>query len=526
MNQIAEKWGKEDTFQNVDFRQLEGNFAHMMRKDDWVLDDQTWNDLDMNPNFLKMNRTFTNPGQQSLYNMLRILSFDEDELKRREKMMTFLQLNKEQREKIQCLLHYVGKDEHDAAASLLYRKSAELPRIRAWVMPCTLGMIASFLSIPFLGFRAFILIVLFFAINMFVHNSINRYTEQAMPGIRYITRMLIAARELSKLGYPEMEDYYNSFFVKVVDKCQPILKKSRALGGGTGFEDPLGLGVYLQILFLTEARAYLRCSVYIDECAPSLRTLYRRLGELDAFQSMASFRRGLRHSCKPVFSERKDYFSAVRMGHPAITGCVCNDLVIDGKNVVITGSNMSGKSTFLRTIGINQVLAQTFFFAMAKKFETCWYNVVTSISPSDDMAEGKSYYMAEAQALLRMLDVLNDERGSLFLIDEIFRGTNPLERVAGASSLLEYLAKRNAVVIVATHDAEITENIKEQYDSYHFEENVTKDTLDFDYLLKEGPLKKPNGIRILEYIGYPEEIIQAALSRVSEELPEENDASV
>lgn len=514
MEAIAEKWGKEDQTQNVVFRDLETNYAHMMKKDDWILDDQTWNDLDMNRNYLKMNRTYTNAGQQNLYNMLRTLQFDEEELKRRERMMTFFQLNKEQREKIQCLLHFVGKEEYDGAASLLYRGIPALPKARAWVMPCTLGMIASLLSIPFLGVRSIILIAIFFALNIFVNNSMNQATEQSMGAIRTVARMLIAAREISKLGYPELKSGYSDFFDKVVDKCRIILKKSRSLGDNGGLGDPLGLGVYAQILFLGEARAYLRCVAYLEDYAPALRTLYKRLGELDAFQSMASVRRGMRQSCKPHFVDTPNTFKAVRLGHPGLKNAVCNDITIEGKNVVITGSNMSGKSTFLRTIGLNQVLAQTFYVTMAKSYETSWFNVVTSISPSDDMEEGKSYYMAEAQALLRMLGVLEEDRSSMLLIDEIFRGTNPLERVAGASAYLEYLSGTNAMVVVATHDEGITENLKDSYDSYHFEETVTRDSLEFDYLLKKGPLTRPNGIHILEYIGYPEEIITSALSKV------------
>lgn len=521
---VQNKWGKEDESQSIDFHFMENNFAHMMKKEDWILDDQTWNDLDLNQGFIRMNRTFTNPGQQMLYNMLRILRFDEEELKRRDRMITFLQMNKEKREQIQTRLHYVSKEEFDSAASLCFKKVPELPKMRAWVIPATLGMIASLVSIPFLGMRSLFLIIIFFILNIIIHNSFNKYTDQALPGLRYIARMLCAAQAIADLKIPELDDYYNDFFEKAVEKCRPILRKSRALGNNSGFEDPLGLGTYLQILFLSEARAYLRCSMYLEKLAPVLRTLYRRLGELDAFQSMASVRRGMRQFTRPSFTEEQNILNAVKLGHPMLKGAVCNDVTIQQKNMVITGSNMSGKSTFLRTLGINQVLAQTFYTVMAKKYECSWFNVVTSISPSDDMAEGKSYYMAEATALLRMVNIVSEDRCSLLLVDEIFRGTNPLERVAGASSLLEYLAKRNALVVVATHDAEIVENIQDQYDQYHFEEKVTKDSLEFDYLLKEGPLLKPNGIHILEYLGYPEEIVETSLEKVRGRLSDQEES--
>ncbi len=525
MQIVRDRWGKEST-PAVDFKDLEENYVHMMKKDDWILDDQTWNDLDMNANFMRLDRTMSNSGQQQFYNMLRTLSFDEKELKRRDRLITFFQMNKDWREKMQCLLYFLDKEEYDSAASVLFRKSPELPPQRAWVIPCTIGMIASILSIPFWGARSILLIAIFFVINLLVHNSINRYTQQALPGLRYIVRMLAVAKELKDQDIPELKEDYLTFFDKVVDKCAPILRKTRDLGNGGS--DPLGISLYLQIFFLTEARAYLRCCVLLEEDAPALRTLYRKLGELDAYIGMASVRRGLRHYSKPVFTEEKNVFEVTKMGHPTLKNAVCNDISICKENVVLTGSNMSGKSTFLRTIGLNVLLAQTFYTTMTKSYKASMFHMATSISPSDDLMEGKSYYMAEATALLRMLGILEEDMSSLLLIDEIFRGTNPTERVAGASSLLQYLAERNCLVVVATHDIEITEKVKERYHSYHFEEKVTKDSLEFDYLLKEGTLTKPNGIRILEYLGYPEEITQRALEEVSNAFrdPYENDETL
>ncbi len=519
LEDVENRWGREDEVQTLDFQDTEDFFVRMMRKTDWILDDQTWNDLDMNRNYLKMNRTYSMPGQQCLYNMLRILQFDEEELKRRNRIIEFYRMNKEKRQQVQCLLRYLGKDEYDSAAGILYKEIPPLPNVRAWVIPSTIGMIASFFTIPFWGVRGVLMVVLFFLINMLIHHLMNKATEQALPGIRYLSRMLVAAREIKKLDIPELAEY-NEFFDKVTDKCAAILRKNRSLGV-TGSGDMTGLVVYINIMFLVEARAYLRCMADIRASAPALRTLYRKIGELDALQSVASFKRGLRHVTRPVFTEKKNYLKAEQIGYPMLLNAVCNDITIDGRNMVLTGSNMSGKSTFLRTIGLNAILAQTFDMVMAKSYEASMFSIMTSISPSDDLSEGTSYYMAEAKALLRMLGALSDDISSLLLIDEIFRGTNPTERVAAASSLLKYLSDKNCMIIVATHDIEITQEVADLYDQYHFEEMVTKDKLEFDYLLKPGNLKKPNGIRILEYIGYPPEIIEDALAHVKSQFPEE-----
>ena len=514
---VSGRWGKEDEDPELDLHQTEDFFVSMMRKDDWILDDQTWNDLDMNRVYKKINRTFSSAGQQCLYNMMRILRFDEEELKRRDRVVQFFQHNKEEREPIQAAMHYIGKERFDGACSLLFKGAPELPSYVSWFLPMTIAMIVSLILIPFLGMRAFFPALIFFIANVVLHNRFNVHTDATVPAILYIGKMLRAAEEIAKRDDPQLKEY-NEFFRKCNVKCAALKRKTKSMG--VIADDPLGIAEIVNMVFLVQARGYVRCLHDVEENAPVLRVLYRRLGELDALQSVASYRRGQRTCSTPEFVEDMSYLEADTIVHPLLREAVANSITMQDRNVVITGSNMSGKSTFLRTIAINAITAQTIYTVSAKHYRTSFFQVLTSISPSDDLMEGTSYYMAEAEALLRMLNILSEDRCSLLIIDEIFRGTNPTERVAAASALLDYLAGRNTMVIVATHDIEITQKVAEKYDSYHFTEHVTKDALEFDYTLRPGVLKSPNGIRILEYIGYPEEIIQEALETVSERSEE------
>ncbi len=519
---VQSQWGKEDEDTDMVFEDMEEFFVDMLKKRDWILDDQTWNDMDMNRVFRKVNRTFSSSGQQVLYNTLRTLQFDEAELKRRDRLIDFFQHNKDEREKLSCVFYFLGKEGYDGAASILFKGMPSLPDYASWAPVLTVCMILSILSVFLIGVRALIPILIMFIVNTVFHNKLNAHTEATMPAIKYIGKMIYAAKVIEQLGYPQLQKDYNEFFGKCAVKCATILKKARSVGLGGG--DPFGLSEYAKMLFLSEARGFLRALKHVEEDVAVLRVLYRKLGELDAFQSVASYRRGLRIFSKPKFVEAGQYIRAESVGHPLLSNPVYNSITIDHKNIVVTGSNMSGKSTFLRTVAINSVFAQTIYTTVSKQYETSFFNVLTSISPSDDLLEGKSYYMAEAEALLRMVNVLEEDRCSLLIIDEIFRGTNPLERVAAASALLQYFAKRNTLVIVATHDMEITQNVDADYTSYHFSENVTRDSLDFDYKLKEGPLTKPNGIRILEYIGYPEEITERAFANTGYVLNPEDAA--
>ena len=491
---------------------LRHNYLRMISADSCRIDDQTWSDLNLSDQCLRMDRTFTNAGSQILYNLLRTPAFDEDELLRRDDIISWFGKEQESREKVQCLLSHLGRKPYDGAAECLYGEMPELPKIRVLIYPLAIGMLASVLSIPFWGLAAALPIIMFVIFNITLHFVLRERTEKAMPGVRSLAEMLLVIREIERLKYSELADY-NTFFEDALERCGGILWKVKTYGAAYA-ADPLGVMVILQTMFLSEERTYLGCAHLIRENKEILRKVYEKLGELDAFQSVASYKRTVSPLCRPSFEKTGKYLSVRQIGHPALENAVCNDITLDGKSLVLTGSNMSGKSTFLRTIGMNAVLAQTFCMVKAEEYRASLFTISTSISPSDDLKAGKSYYMAEAQALLRMLPLTEMKYPAVLIIDEIFRGTNPSERVAAASALLSYLSKRNCMIIVATHDIEITKSVESQYLSYHFEENVTKNSLDFDYILRPGVLEKPNGIHILEYIGYPDEITSAALAVV------------
>ncbi len=174
---------------------------------------------------------------------------------------------------------------------------------------------------------------------------------------------------------------------------------------------------------------------------------------------------------------------------------------------------MSGKSTFLRMLGANIVLAQTMNFVMAKEYEGCFLNIVSSIAPKDDINAGKSYYLAEAESILRIIKALEKD---------VTVFCNPIERISSSAEILSYINERNAIAIVATHDRELTDMLKDEYEFYYFSEDIDDNTgLSFDYKLKKGVSKTRNAIRLLEYIGYPNEIIQKSYKK-SEKLEKDN----
>lgn len=188
-----------------------------------------------------------------------------------------------------------------------------------------------------------------------------------------------------------------------------------------------------------------------------------------------------------------------------------NSIDVNEKSVLLTGSNMSGKTTFIRTIGINAITGLTINTCFADQFSMPGLRIFSAIRISDDLMNDKSYYFEEVVTIKEMIDNSLNEIPNLFLLDEIFKGTNTVERISAGKAVLSSLAKAGNIVFVSTHDIELADLLKEDFDLYHFSEKVDHKTVDFDYKLKEGKLKNRNAIRILKINDYPENIIKEAL---------------
>ena len=249
---------------------------------------------------------------------------------------------------------------------------------------------------------------------------------------------------------------------------------------------------------------------------PDIPTWLNTLGELEAAAALGNFA-GLNPTYAwPTLIERDRngkgaVFLATRLSHPLIPSPkrIANDVELRGigRLLLITGSNMSGKSTFLRTIGINACLAQAGAPVCAETFEASWLRVYCCIRVDDSLDAGLSFFYAEVKRLKRLLDAVQESTRApvLFLIDEIFKGTNNRERVIGSRAFIKSLAKSNGFGLVTTHDLELAELEKEipTASNAHFREQVEEKTLAFDYRLRPGPCPTTNALRIMAFEGLP-----------------------
>ena len=209
--------------------------------------------------------------------------------------------------------------------------------------------------------------------------------------------------------------------------------------------------------------------------------------------------------------QRPPGITAHEIGHPLIERShrITNDLDLRGEGhmLLVTGSNMSGKSTYLRTVGINICLAQAGGPVCATTFSWSWFRLYCCIRVTDALDEGLSYFYAEVKRLKVILDAVHSitSRPVLFLIDEIYRGTNNRERLAGSEAFVQVLQKSRALGMISTHDLELTRlaGTNGHIRNAHFQESVEDGALHFDYQLRPGPCPTTNALRIMAQEGLP-----------------------
>lgn len=235
--------------------------------------------------------------------------------------------------------------------------------------------------------------------------------------------------------------------------------------------------------------------------------------ELEALNSLANFAYLNSSYVFPEVNVGPPMFNAHALGHPLLKAesRVCNDFELNDQTeiAILTGSNMAGKSTFLRTVGVNLCLAYAGAPVNAKRLQVSMFRVFTCIKVSDSVQDGLSYFYAEVKRLkaLRSAGEEKDAPPLMFLIDEIFRGTNSRERLIGARAFVRALSRLRTLGLIATHDLELVK-LADEIDgaaNFHFREEVRDGKMVFDYQLRTGPCPTTNALHIMRLEGLPVE---------------------
>jgi DNA mismatch repair ATPase MutS len=238
----------------------------------------------------------------------------------------------------------------------------------------------------------------------------------------------------------------------------------------------------------------------------SLKEWLNTIGELEALNSLSVIAYDNDTWTMPEVKENMEVLKAKSMGHPLLgDNGVRNDVTMERPTsiILITGSNMSGKSTLLRTIGINIVLSYLGAPVCAEQFSCSIMNIYTCMRIGDNLEKSISSFYAEILRIKMIVQAAKEGEKVFFLLDEIFKGTNSIDRHTGAKVLIKQLGECNSAGLVSTHDLELGEMEKEynKIKNYHFQEHYVDGELKFDYKLKRGISTTRNALYIIKMAG-------------------------
>nr|WP_320024234.1 hypothetical protein [uncultured Acetobacterium sp.] len=475
-------------------------------KIDVTIDDLTWSDLDMDEVFKRLDTCLTSVGDEFLYATLHEPRWKDELLKEREQWIAFFSENPKERLEIQMILSKLGKSSYNDVSALIFEselKALKNPGIY------TILAIIPFLSMGICLFNlsiGLISVVLSIIVNGVVYYYFKKEIAKNLLTIHYLSAILRCCNRL--LGY-QKTDGLSDLIAKIQQDNIPFKalagKLSGVMMGGTSDIDILL--DYLKIITLYDFRTYNKAIALVSKNKEAFHRIYQNIGELDLSITLASFRKSLPWTVNPAFTEEFTVV-ATELYHPLLHAPIANDIKL-GQNSLITGSNASGKSTFVKALAINSIFAQTIYTCTASSFSLAHCLPVTSMAVKDDILAGDSYFMAEIKSLKRTLDKVN-RYPCLCFIDEILKGTNTIERIAASAAILDYLDQQNCLCLIATHGIELTNILANTYDNYHFQETITDETIWFDYKLHIGPARTKNAIALLNYLEFDQEIVENA----------------
>lgn len=459
--------------------------------------DETAEDLNLDLLFAELDRTKSKIGRQYLYSKFRLITENRDPFL--ERYVEYFQKNdtaaaEKELGKLNKIHDYEIIDliDNDIFINQKYLNYARLSLV-LFFMILICGLFIK---------QVLIFLVPLFLVNAYYHYANKNYVEYYNVIISRLYSTISVARNISKTKH--LAEEYKDIDLK---KLIRVIRSSNVTEQLAKNEFLIIFWLLLEIariIFNLEIFGFRRKVNILNTSKVNLLKVYDYVGKIDTSINLCK----IKHEylvCSPVFKNEKTML-VKGLYHPLIDNCIQNNLEISDSGIVLTGSNMSGKTSFMRSLAVNAIVAQAFGFCFSSQYEAPFMRILTSISIQDNINENKSYYLEE---VLRIKSFLEEPGYNLILIDEIFKGTGTRERIAISKAVLKAINSDRNLVCITTHDLEIAYFLKENnYDLYYFSEEIHKDKLQFTYTLNKGINQKPNAIRILEMYKYPLEIIE------------------
>lgn len=479
-----------------------------------TIDEVTWNDLNMDDMYFKLNHTRSFVGEQVLYKELATISskpFVSEE------HIAYLSSNSEKRIDLEEALYSIGKQKDDYYLPIIINDASALRIGVGWIYNILQLLFFVLLFVALVSQnRLFIMATIGIGvINLTISMHLkNKYEAMlfSIGGIKQMTSLVKLISNDKELSSVFLTDKLNTV-IKTAERISKyisnfqIRRKYYMIGDGGGL-----ILDYIMGITLYDIVSYNRVIKLMESRRNDFLTLYNLIGQLDVEIAVASYRHRIKNWCIPEFDS--DIIIVNELVHPAVNKCISNSIEIEN-GIMLTGANASGKSTFMKAIAVNAIISQTLNTASANRF-VIPYNlmIMSSMSLRDDIETGESYYLREINQLKKMIESINETKPTLILIDEILKGTNSIERVAASYGVLEYLCHKNAFVVVATHDISLVELVKDRYKCYYFGSEIIDGEIKLDYKLHQGINSTSNAIILLEITGFPQEIIKLSKGQI------------
>lgn len=493
------------------FLRIDSYYRKHLKEDQ--IDDITWNDLSMDDVFKRMNYTLSSTGEEYLYYTLRTPMMTEEGLAHQEEQITYFAEHPDERVKVQLLMKKLGTTgnyslyDYLEHLGVLGQRSNVKIILKDILFLLLIGLCFVNISLGLAGIAGLLVY------NITTYFKEKKEIEPYIISFSYVMRLLNICEKLIKLPVPPCQENWESIRIhkgklgKMKQGSSWVLSNASAISSGNPLEllmDYVNMALHIDIMLFN--RMLDQLNKHLDD----VDVLVTRVGEVETAICIGEFRASLKNGwCRPEFVQESAYEISVNEAyHPLIDEPIKNSISTD-RGVLLTGSNASGKSTFLKTMALNAIMAQTIHTCTADSYKASFFRIYSSMALKDDIEGGESYYIVEIKSLKRILDQIGQEP-ILCFVDEVLRGTNTVERIAASTQILKSLGKENMICFAATHDIELTELLKDDYENYHFEEEIIDGDIVFNYKLLQGKATTRNAIRLLEIMGYDDEIIGLA----------------
>lgn len=479
---------------------------------DGNLPESVRHDLNIDELCEKIDYTSSCIGRQYLYHLLCIDKVSS--VNKHERLIEYLQKNFSIRKRVSEILGKINKPETYTIVDLLSDNTCYSNRYLFLLQVCR-WLPLLFLIWMLVAATSALPLILF--LLSYIGNAFLHYRQKSRLSCYYFSipqlyRLLLAADKLAQIDEFFKTDTTIGDCLSRLKKLKKMLHSFRL---GIALQSESALLLYLitelaNIFTLYAALNVAESFLYIRDKRKEVEHVFEFVGLIDVLCSLSFFRDSLPYWCKPTENRNEEMLYARSICHPLIDNCVPNDLALSEKSIIITGSNMSGKTSFIRTIAANLLLGKVLNTCFAKEFRIDLSRRIYSvIHTEDDLIRGKSFFLKEVENVKKAIDMSNDGK-YLLVFDELFKGTNTIERIAINYALLSDFAQSDHIILASTHDNEITTLLQDKYDLYYFSETVADTQLEFDYKLKKGVDREGNAIKILKLYKYPDSVVSMA----------------